>query len=313
MPGWRLAARGLPGGLRVISWSGRRRGVLCASSVVLALLASCAHPGFPTGDRWRRTGSHATGTAAAPAPDSIVVASYNIRFGERIDEAIGDLRSDRHTAAADLILLQEMDPDGCERVARALGYNFVYFAADVHPSTGRLFGNAILARRAIAASRMVELPTRGLLAGTNRIAVAADVTFGPDTIRIVCTHLSTPRLPRAQRVGQLRVLVDSLAAGTTPMLVGGDFNTTTKEDAVVFGQVMLAAGFRDAPLPGDTARRRSPSSPGDTRTLDHIYSRGLRLRSAGIAAHARASDHLPVWAVLEPVRHEERGYGETIP
>lgn len=85
-------------------------------------------------------------TRDSSTPDSLIVASYNIQYGERIGLAAKDLSSNRRLRAADLIFLQEMDPIGTRTLARELGYDFVYFPASRHPKHHRLFGNAILSR-----------------------------------------------------------------------------------------------------------------------------------------------------------------------
>jgi len=34
-------------------------------------------------------------------------------------------------------------------------------------------------------------------------------------------------------------------------------------------------------------------------TLDHIYTKGLKIIQCGKVAHAHASDHLPLWTILQ--------------
>jgi endonuclease/exonuclease/phosphatase family metal-dependent hydrolase len=95
------------------------------------------------------------------------IVSFNIEFGVHVDSAIGLLTSDPALRAADVILLQEMDGEGTERVADALGFWYVYFPAIYHLRTHREFGNAVLSRWPIVEDRKILLPhTACAAAGT---------------------------------------------------------------------------------------------------------------------------------------------------
>jgi hypothetical protein len=60
------------------------------------------------------------------AKETIAVVSYNIRFAEKITEAIDDLSGMSELRDAEILLLQEMDHEGTESIASALRYNYVY-------------------------------------------------------------------------------------------------------------------------------------------------------------------------------------------
>lgn len=239
------------------------------------------------------------GAAVAAARDSLRVVSYNIRFGENLDQAAADLRADPRLAGADVLLLQEMQPEGCERLARELGYDYVYYPASIHPHHDKLFGNAILARGRILAQGFVPLPTTGPFAGTQRLAVWADVEFGARRLRVVSLHASTLMVPAEQRRGQIRRLVAALAPVEGPLLVGGDFNTVSAHEVRRLAQDLRRLDLREARLGDrDTGDSGWWRWVGFSAPLDHLFSRGLRAGSAGVATGATASDHYPVWAVL---------------
>lgn len=237
--------------------------------------------------------------AAVAARDSLRVVSYNIRFGEKLDQALADLRADPHLAGADVLLLQEMQPEGCERLARELGYDYVYYPASIHPHHDKLFGNAILTRGRITAQGFVPLPTTGPFAGTQRLAVWADVAFGARRLRVVTLHASTFIVPAEQRRDQVRRLVAALTPIDGPLLVGGDFNTVTGHEVRRLARDLRRLDLREARY-GD----RDTGHPGWwhwvglSAPLDHLFSRGLNVGSAGVGDGATASDHIPVWAVL---------------
>lgn len=275
-----------------------RAGALFA--LVALVLTGCSSSGFRSSEK-RSAGGYARaarGSGPRTASDSLVAASYNVRLGENIDEAVADIRHDPILSRADLLLLQEMHPGGCEHMARLLGYDFVYYPADIHPSHGRLFGNAILTRGRIRDSRVVTLPKRGLFSGTARIAVGADIVFESESLRVVTTHLSTPRVDRDVRLDQVRELLDSLASTPGPLLIGGDFNTTTAEDTARFGEVMREHGLRRVALPGNSTIRAAATDPGGVNLLDHFYVRGFEPSRSGVSTSAIASDHFPIWAVF---------------
>jgi endonuclease/exonuclease/phosphatase family metal-dependent hydrolase len=232
--------------------------------------------------------------------DSLVVAAYNIKFGEQVELAIQELGDHPMLAAADVLLLQEMHPEGCEAIARRRGYDFVYYPASVHPQHDRPFGNAVLARARLVDQGFVILPKAGLVSGTRRIAVHADLEIGSRRLRAVSVHTSTVILEQRQRLRQAQTILDSLSAVAGPMVIGGDFNTGSPDDVLQFRSLMRRAGFRQVHLPGDATIRKSwPRMAGVSFVLDHFFYRGLQVRRSGVVEAARASDHYPIWVVFE--------------
>lgn len=283
----------------------RRTRVLSAlllTAAVLAIpLAARAITPFHTRESDLASGRFAPSGAAAAigARDSLRVVTYNIRFGEKLDQALADLRGDPRLADADVLLLQEMQPEGCERLARALGCEFVYYPASIHPHHDKLFGNAILTRGRIVAQGFVPLPTTGPFAGTQRLAVWADVEFGARRLRVVNLHASTMMVPAEQRRGQIRRLAAALATFEGALLVGGDFNTVSGHEVRLLARELRRLDLREARYGDqDTGHPGWWRWAGLSAPLDHLFSRGLTAGSAGVADGAKASDHIPVWAVL---------------
>lgn len=271
--------------------------------LALALLL-CAAPaaGRAAGDFLTRQTDLVAGRYAPPGHvtgDSLVIVSYNIQYGENIDEALADLRGEPFLARADIILLQEMDSEGCDRFARELGCDFIYYPASIHPHHDRPFGNAVLTRGRITGQGFTRLPPGGPVSGTPRLAVFADLEIGARKLRAVSVHTSTVIVPAEDRRRQVRAMLDSLAVGTDPLIIGGDFNTVSDQEALRLAQDMRRSGLREARLgPGATIRLQWLRLPGISGRLDHVFCRGLRSGRAGIVAAATASDHFPVWAVL---------------
>ncbi|HUG54942.1 MAG TPA: endonuclease/exonuclease/phosphatase family protein [Vicinamibacteria bacterium] len=258
-------------------------------AVLLALLASSAcatvrnYPD-PAGPRF------AGQFAGVERPSAIRVVSYNVKYGRNVTGLAALLGGDPRLKGADLIALQEMDEAGVECVARALGLNYVYYPAAVHPADDRNFGNAILSPWPIEDDRKIVLPHRGRWRRMQRIAVAATVRVRGDVpVRFFSVHLETPfSLGGDGRGEQARAVLES-AAGHPRVVVAGDFNSRG-----LAGSVFARAGFRW--LTEEVGRTISRFS------WDHLLARGLRPRdcaSVGAAPNAwKVSDHLPVWADL---------------
>src|SRR5687768_11886043 len=87
------------------------------------------------------------GHFAKPDADGVFrVVTFNVKFAREVDRAARLLREHEELRDADVVALQEMDAEGTERIARALGMDFVYYPAIRHPASDRDFGNAILSR-----------------------------------------------------------------------------------------------------------------------------------------------------------------------
>ena len=282
-------------------------------SVLALFLPACAKMvDYNEADAPLHQGSH--GEPVPARVDSFRVVSYNIQYGEDIDLALDDLEADPLLDEADIILLQEMDPEGTEAIARALGRHFVYYPAAVHPHHARLFGNAVLSRWPITAHSVLMLPHGHPFSGHRRIAVAADVDLGGVTLHVVSVHLATVVMPQDERLEQVTAALDSLGAASGPTIIGGDFNTITSYEVTLVRRIFRRAGFRWARLPpGSTVKKMLQTIVGQDLILDHIFYRELQLLDTGIAEEAEASDHLPISALFgwqptvteDPPPHQE--------
>jgi endonuclease/exonuclease/phosphatase family metal-dependent hydrolase len=218
------------------------------------------------------------------------VVTFNIRFAREIDRATELFLKDPRLRDATVIALQEMDHAGTETLARALGYDYVYYPAAVHPRTGHEFGNAVLSRATITADRKLILPHKSGLNGMQRAAVAADLALAQGPVRVYSVHLGTPaEMTPAARVDQAQAIVEDATSFPGAVVVAGDFNN---RDLVsrVFGNAGFVWVSRDL---GGTLSFLS---------WDHVFARGLAApipAGRGIVADNNgASDHLPVWAEL---------------
>jgi endonuclease/exonuclease/phosphatase family metal-dependent hydrolase len=219
------------------------------------------------------------------------VVTFNVAFARHIDRAANLLGQPGPLMPADVLVLQEMDGPGTRTLARALGMNFVYVPAAVHPSTHRDFGVAILSPWPLEAARKIVLPHRHRFRKMQRIAAAVTVHTPSGAVVIYSVHLETPfgasaRTPR----DQARATAHDAASREGPVLVAGDFNGTE--------------GARELAERGYTWLTRNVHNTAGLFDLDHIVVRGLCATGDPPAAKAPdltdASDHVPVWTTIRP-------------
>jgi endonuclease/exonuclease/phosphatase family metal-dependent hydrolase len=267
-------------------WSPIARQVLRALALAVAVAsAGCAaalNYTDPGGPRF-------AGIFEAPDPDpALRVVSFNIKYSREIARAIRLFEVREELRGADIVALQEMDAPGVDRIARALGLNYVYYPAVRHPGPDHDFGNAVLARWPIVDDGKIVLPHPQRWRKSQRAAVAATVRAPAGDIRVYSVHLETPfGVSGGQRKAQAEaILADALRYPR--VVIAGDFNSRA------VGQVFDRHGFHW--LTRDTGSTISFFS------WDHVFVRGLDAREGTGAGVVRdnegASDHLPVWAVL---------------
>ena len=227
----------------------------------------------------------------------LVIVSYNLRYAEAIAETIQAFRAVDPLSAADIILMQEMDEVGVEEIARALGYNYVYYPASV-ARDGDNFGNAILARWPISEPAKLILPGLHPMTGQQRTATRATVRVGDRDILVYSVHLEVPTAPPSLRLEQMRAILDDIPADAQSVIVGGDFNTATG-----WGVRAMGALFAAENLAHDTAELGPTYTRFGLRpsATDHIFSRGFEKVDAGVLGEVEASDHFPVWVRVRSV------------
>jgi endonuclease/exonuclease/phosphatase family metal-dependent hydrolase len=271
---------------------------LAAGSTITAvlLLAGCA----PTVNLLNPMSPKFEGSYAAPvtatAGHRLRVVSFNIKLADQIDSAVKVLRTGE-LANADVISLQEMDESGTERIARALGLNYVYYPGSIHPTRHRYFGPAILTRWPIVDSRKILLPYEAPFRHQRRTATAATIDVGGSCLRVYAVHLETQaRATQHDRESQVDAVLADAAGTHCPVVVAGDFNSKG------IGSYFEQKGF--------SWPTRNVGRTITWFSWDHIFAKGLALPDSGEAGKVPevhgASDHRPVWATLLLQRSQPR-------
>jgi endonuclease/exonuclease/phosphatase family metal-dependent hydrolase len=223
------------------------------------------------------------------------VITWNIRFAEDVKTAVSDLQSIPTLQNADILLLQEMDEQGVDHIARELGYNYIYYPASRHSHHNRHFGNAILTKWPITAAAKLLLPHQNPSNKQTRIAVRGTVHIEGKSILVYSTHTETYWLSQTGRNEQAQAIVDDILSmpDIDLAILGGDFNTITDADVAELQDIFAQAGL-DQVSAGASVEVASLGI-----TADHLFARGFIPKDNGVYAHTTASDHFPVWAILE--------------
>lgn len=219
------------------------------------------------------------------------VVTYNVQWAKHIDRAINVLTHREQLTNADIVVLQEMDPEGTQRIADALGMQWVYYPSAIHPKRGLDFGNAVLSRWPIVDDHKLILPHIAGMRHAQRIATAVTVLVDSTPVRIYSAHLGTPSDIRpSKRRDQARTIVAD-AANYPLVIIAGDMNSHG------IGKEFVADGFT------------WPTEHNGFTTAffnwDHVFLKGFAPPPAdrkftGIVRDTLGtSDHDPVWAVAQ--------------
>jgi endonuclease/exonuclease/phosphatase family metal-dependent hydrolase len=221
------------------------------------------------------------------------VVTFNLKWGQEVDRAVELLSRPGPLRDADLVVLQEMDEAGTARVARALGYRYVYVPSAVHPVPNRDFGVALLSPWPLEAPRKLLLPHANATRGMRRSAAVATLRSPLGPVLVYGVHLESPlgALGRVRR-DQARAVLADAQAHPGAVVVAGDFNGRTGP------RELARAGFA-----WPTEPVTNTAGPFD---FDHVLARGMCAAGPDAAGAsdgaAGTSDHDPVWAVLVPCR-----------
>jgi endonuclease/exonuclease/phosphatase family metal-dependent hydrolase len=235
---------------------------------------------------------------ATPGPDlnpwPLTIATYNIHAAVGADGRFDPQRvaGVLQEISADIIALQEVplggprSPNVLDILQQATGYHAVEGPTDISPK--RRYGNAVLSRYPIIATRTIDL---SFGSREPRGALDADVDCHGHPLRVIATHLG---LRPAERRDQIRRLLQVFDTDEMPVILLGDVN-----EWFVWGRCLrwLVSHFEAVPAPA-TFPSRWPLF-----ALDRIWIRP-RHRLVHVERHVTplsrvASDHLPLIAHID--------------
>ena len=229
------------------------------------------------------------------------VLCYNIHHGRGTDNKVDLPRLARviRSVDPDLVALQEVDNktrrtggvDQTAELARLTGLHGL-FGRQID-FEGGLYGQAVLSRFPITASNIHVLP--GEPNRETRIAFETRMSLFGKEHSFVSTHLH--HQSNDFRVLQAEKIREIFAQANRPVLVVGDLNAYPRSKPLRIFQ----ADWGNA-----TAGQVLPTFPSDqpTNQIDYILFKpraGFQVRQVLVLDEPVASDHRPVFAVLEPV------------
>ena len=275
----------------------------------------------------------------------LTVVSYNIRAAigpgpfpaawwrhvdrsrfEEIARVVAELRPD--VVSLQEVALMTVDgvvTDQATELGRLTGLEVRYGATGhfpiVDPDSGApigasFWGNAILSRLPVRASRTVALPVASdddlvepaesalELAGVRyadapvgvrelRCLLVCDLEVPGGTVHVASTHLT--HVGSGQRLVQAGRVAEAIAELPGAVVLGGDLNGPVESDELRPLTTALVDAFTATGVPPTDPRRASCGPVA----IDHVLTRGLTPLSCRTVAEAgEASDHLPVAATL---------------
>ncbi len=241
---------------------------------------------------------------------TIKVVSFNIKFAQNIEEAI-TLLQEEPLNSADVILLQEMDELGTERLAKVLNMSYAYYPAVLHPKHGQNFGNAILSKWKIKNSQKFKLPHSGKylapFEGKNylmrRTATIANIDIRGESIAFASTHAAVFNTTEKRKEIAQAIVSEMQDSNVKCAVVGGDFNCLGGADVDATVRTFTSSDFLWASqFLGVTINEMKPILriiPKDAFQLDHLFVKGMCINDAGKVNQEGVSDHLPIWVDLE--------------
>lgn len=154
------------------------------------------------------------------------------------------------------------------------------------PTADGQWGNAVLSRYPIVASRNIPLPGQDL--PLRRAYLDVEVDLGGEVLRVLATHLHHVGADEEIRELQAELLLMGWS-GTPRTVLLGDLNATPESSTMQ----ALESWFVDAAFADGIRRFTSPA--GDpTKTIDYILLSADLVASEISVRATEASDHLPV-------------------
>jgi len=265
---------------------------ICITFYLVFVAACRSIENYPNQDEPLFAGNYAENSPVFEG--KVKVITWNIRFSEKIDQAIAELRSVQDLQNADILLLQEMDEQGVEAIAKGLAYNYIFFPASIHTHHDKNFGNAVLSPWPIFDPTKLILPHQNPKNNQIRIAARGSVTIGEAAVLVYSVHTETVWLGPQKRQEQIETLFNDISANYDYVIVGGDFNTFTGASIVELENKFELVGLERVSVGASPTFERSNFS----FTLDHIFAKKFSVTDTGVWPTTEASDHYPVWVNL---------------
>jgi endonuclease/exonuclease/phosphatase family metal-dependent hydrolase len=224
---------------------------------------------------------------------TFTVITWNIKLANKTELAISEINKIPCLSCFDILLLQEMDLESVKIISRAFQAYYFYAPAHINVKTNRLFGNAIISRYKLNNPRKKILPYRSSLTGQTRLMLSASFKLGKKVINVHSVHTELTILTPWTRTKH-RAEIFNGNMENKYVIIGGDFNTIRKSTVKKLTRSASEKGFINISKEDVATFHTSVL----TRTLDHLFVKGLTIIKSGVIETTKASDHYPVWAEL---------------
>jgi len=271
-----------------------------------------------------------------PVPSSssglLRVLAWNIERGKQLAAQVDLLSHHPFLNKCDVLLLTETDAgmarsgnvDVAATIAEELGFNYSFTPCYLSLVKGSgleravkgendqgLHGNAILSRYPLHNVRSIPLPNGidKMASNEKRIghqrALVAEIPFQQKTVTFACVHLDA-NASQLHRAEQMKTVLDCLPA-QGPVVIGGDWNTTTFNSSTAFHAIM---GFwlRVFMGPGNVIRNHylHPYRRFEKRLFQLLEERGYEYKQSNALG-----EHTIFYDVKDMSTHE--GLAEWVP
>jgi len=242
----------------------------------------------PEGDALRIMG-HATRKCLG---QSFSLVSWNM-YKARKSGWLEDLNA--LAAQADFILLQEAVLHGDKPHAFHLasgfewimGQNFSYHAKDI--TSGVKTGSRI----ASLTSRMIRSRDREPFINLPKTILATEYDISNSAGHLLLLNIHAINIVSSRKfsrqIDQLAALMDKHQG---PVVLAGDFNTWNPRRRSILAKAVAQHRLVRAPV-------AAPQWRHFNQVLDHVFYRGLKLKSAAALLSIRSSDHIPLRVEFE--------------
>jgi len=233
------------------------------------------------------------------AADSLNVVTFNIKKARKIELAISEMKALEKKTPVDIYLLQEMNEEGVQAIAKGLGLNYLYIPIAYDKSDKKDIGNAILTKGTIAHPEKLILPHAKWQNQQRRAVTIGEVNIHQKKILVFSVHTETVAMSRKMRLDQVDSVIrygQEEASHYKYVLIGGDFNTAFPKYSHSVVNKFNSNGFDwQTARVGSTAKAMMGLV---TPVNDYLFSKGFVCTNAYAIRDSRSSDHFPVFATL---------------
>ena len=220
---------------------------------------------------------------------------WNILKGRRRSWAqdFSELVRDR-----DLVLLQEavVNAPSDSMFTESQRFEWIMARSHRHPRTHIATGVKTGSVAASVERRVYLSPHSEPIVNTQKLLLVTRYALIDEVDTLMVLNMHAINFVSVKKyVEQLDQLTTALSTHSGPVILAGDFNTWNPQRLSCFIEISKAAGLVEASM-----QRRSRLA-NLNRHLDHVFYRGVELRSVASLAHYQSSDHSPITATFQRI------------